>query len=182
MYRQLWSMVAVAALFCTTPSLFAQAGDNPYRKANVGDWVSYEMKINVGGQSITSTMKQTVKAKTDKEATVEVEATAPGQNFKQEQKIPLDKPFDPTEMAKQQGGPNADVEKISEGKDSVTVGGKKYDCKWVKLKVKVKQFNIESTSTVWFSSDVPLSGLVKMEAEVMGQKYVMELTGSGKGK
>ena len=180
MFRFVFSILSLFALLGTTSSLLAQ--DNPFKKAEVGDWVSYEMKVDAGGQTFTTTMKQTLKEKTTKEATVAVEVTAQGRTFNQEQKIPLDKPYDPAEMAKQQGGGQADVKKMGEGKDTIEVGGKKYNCTWMQLKVTVKQFNLETTSKVWMSSEVPLSGLVKMETDIMGRKMVMEMTGHGKAK
>lgn len=182
MCRRIWSVCLLASLACLVApaALFAQAQENPYKKADVGDWVSYEMKVDIGNQVITTTMKQTLKEKTDKEATVAIEINAMGQNINQTQKIPLDKPYDPTEMAKQQGGGQAEVEKLEEADDSATVGGKTYKCKRIKMKVKVKQFNLETTSTIWVSPEVPLSGLVKMETEIMGRKITMEMTGSGK--
>ncbi len=182
MFRRIWSACLLTSLACliTPAALFAQAQENPFKKADVGDWASYEMKLELNGQTISTTMKQTLKEKNDKEATVSTEVTTMGRSFNRDQKIPLDKPYDPSEFLKNQGANDAKVEKLEEADDSISVGGKTYKCKRVKMKIEVKQFNTETTTTVWISPDVPLFGLVKMETELMGRKMVMELTGTGK--
>ena len=81
------ALVVVAALVWSA----AQAGGPAAVK--VGDWVSYKSKSDFGELS----MKMTVTAKDDKEATVKVEAKFGEKEFpSKEQKVPLSELTDPT--------------------------------------------------------------------------------------
>jgi hypothetical protein len=177
-----WLVVLALAVFCVR--LTAGEAENPFKKAKVGDWVSYTMATVASGQKNSSNMKQTVKAKDEKEVTLLVENEMNGQKFGQEVKIPLDKPYDPsTAMA---ANMKAKVEKLGEGDENVTVGGKQYACHWIQMKV-VMGANMTSTSKVWTCPDVPLGGMVKMEAQMqmkMGETSMdttstTEMTGAG---
>jgi len=115
-------------------------------------------------QKQTSKLKQTVKAKDEKEVTLEVENHVMGRKMVSETKISLVQPYNPA----QTGLKDAKVEKLGEGKETITVGGKQYDCKWIKVKMTRQQgpTSISGTSKVWICADVPLGGMVKSEGDM----------------
>ena len=180
-----WSLVLAGVLLLVKGSLAGEA-ENPFKKAKVGDWVSYSTVtvMSVGGMKTNSTVKQTVKAKDEKELTVLFEMDTAGQKHSQEVKIPLDKPYDPAAAAPK--APQAKVEKLGEGDETITVGGKQYACHWTQVKATMGPAAV-STSKVWSCPDVPLGGTVKMETvvdvtagdTVMKTTSTMELTGAG---
>jgi hypothetical protein len=163
----------------------AEDAENPYKTAKVGDWVEYTSHTAGAGFSMESKSKQTVMAKTDKEVTIKIESEMQGQKNSQEQKIDLTKKFDPNDMSTgMPGGMKPKVEKVKEGDEAVTIGGKKYDAHWVENKVTMEMqgAKIESDTKSWISKDAPLGGLVKMEMNMSaGMKMTMELSGSGNG-
>lgn len=134
--------------------------DNPLKKAKVGDYVRLRMTTETMGSRIQMEMKQTVIAKDDVSVTLRTETTASGIKMPpQDVKIRLDQPYEPYK----QGFTDALVTKMGEGKETLNVGGKSYNCKWIKVKVvSVKPTPIEATTTVWSSSEVPVTGVVKM--------------------
>jgi len=178
-----------AAVFLALLPLAARAeekGDNPFRNAKVGDWVEYKMVTNVGAFKADGTVKMTVTAKTDKEATLKGVATVNGtETPAQETKIDLTKPYDPLSAANLPKGADVKVEKTGMGKDKVKAMGKDYDCDWVKFKVNGKSqgVDLDGDAKVWMSKAAPLGGMVKMEmnAKVAGMdmKMTMELANSG---
>ena len=76
------------------------------------------------------------------------------------------------------------TEKVEDGKETLTLGDKKYDCTWAKTKVKTKvQGNeAEILVKVWYCKDVPAGGVVKMETKSDFGESAMTLTDHGKGK
>ncbi|MCE9530239.1 MAG: hypothetical protein K8T89_03755 [Planctomycetes bacterium] len=159
--------------------------ENPFKKAKVGDWASYTMKTTAMGVNIDAEMKTTVTAKDDKEVTIKTslllnKMDIPGQ----ESKIDLTKPYDPTSTANLPKDANAKVEKTGEGDEEIEVGGKKYACKWMEMKITAKIMNtdFESKVKVWMNKDVPLSGMVKMDMKSQISNMTMELKDKGSGK
>jgi hypothetical protein len=178
-----WSLVLAGVLLLAKGSLAGEK-ENPLKKAKVGDWVSYSMTNDMRGMKTSSAIKQTVKAKDEKELTLLIEMDTAGQKYSQEAKIPLDKPYDPTAgVAKM---PQAKMETLGEGDETITVGGKQYACHWVQIRATMESGTV-STSKVWNCPDVPLGGTVKMERAMdittggttMKTTSTMELTGSG---
>lgn len=155
--------------------------DNPYKNAKKGEWVSYKMSTQFGTQKIEGTLKQTVTAKDEKSVTVKIAMKFMGMEFPpQEQKIDLTKPFNPA-SGSIPGANNAKIEKLDSGKETVEVGGKKYECEWVKNKITVDAggMKIETETKTWTSKSAPLAGLVKMESKLPQGNTTMEITGSG---
>ncbi|MCX7806089.1 MAG: hypothetical protein N3A38_12985 [Planctomycetota bacterium] len=162
------------------------AAENPFKKANVGDFVAYAVEADMGGMKMKGKVKQTVTAKDEKTATVAVETEMAGiPPQKNEVKVELDKPHD-------QVPPGAERKTIKEGDETIKVGGKEYKCHWTETETAMKVPNNMGTSLtrakVWICQDVPLGGLVKMESTTditmgetkMTQKMNMELADSGK--
>jgi hypothetical protein len=178
---RLSGVIALAAL-CVC--LVAQAEEeNPYKKAKVGDWVSYTMNHNMGGMSIDTEMKQTVVNKTDAAVTIEVATKVGGQDMKQTITIDLTKKYD-IKTAGMPEGVEAEVKELDKGTENVTVAGKTFKTNWVTCEVVMKKpMPMTVKSKAWVSTDVPLGGMVKTEQD-LGQmgKQVMEMKDCGFGK
>ena len=175
-------VVLVTALLACVSS-FAYGGDseNPFRKAKVGDWAEYKMT----GANVAGTTKMTILTADDKEVTYEVTATfsAFGQTTAapvQKIKVDLTKSYDPI-VAANLAQNNVKVEKTDEGSEKIKAAGKELDTRWTRFKTTttVNDTPIISEYRVWFSKDVPVSGLVKMESTTMGTATTVELVGSG---
>jgi hypothetical protein len=164
-------------------------GDNPFKNAKVGDWVEYKMT----GQNIEGKTKMTITAKDDKEVSYEVtgsfsfmgkEMTAPVQTLK----VDLTKPYDQIAAANVDNlKKTADfkIEKDGEGKEKLKVGDKEYDTNWIKYKssTTTNNFTVTSDYKMWYSKDVPVSGLVRMDTSVTAGVTIttkLELTGYGR--
>src|SRR5262249_22108808 len=173
---------AACVVFCLAPLAAAEEMENPFKKAKVGDWAEYKMTTSVGGNNIEAKMKMSVTAKTDKEVTMKTVAIINGMEVGgQDTKIDLTKPYDPTSTANVPKGTDATVEKAGEGKEKIKVGGKEYDCTWMKMKIKAKigGMDFDSDTKIWMSKSVPLSGMVKMEMKSKLADVTMELTDTG---
>ncbi len=160
--------------------------ENPFKKAAVGDWVSYKLTSEVLGQKTEAVVKMTVSAKDEKEATVKIVATADGKESPaQEQKFDLTKPFDPF-TAGMPAGADVKVKKIEDGKETITVGKTKYACKWQTVKLTAKapgqDKDMESEVKIWLCPDAPVNGIVKLEMKSEMVKLNMVMDDSGKGK
>lgn len=182
--RALWLM-CLTLLLASGYAQALRADDNPYKRSEVGDWVSYKSEVQLpNGQKVSTTLKQIVKAKDDKEVTIAIETQSGNMKLPaREIKVRLDQPYDPATSIRQMGGNNK-AEKIDEGTETVKIDNQFYPCQWVKMKISVDAAGqkFETTSKVWTSKEIPVGGLVKMETEVAGQKVVMLLTGHGKKK
>jgi hypothetical protein len=175
------SILVTALLVCLVPTTLRAGDDNPLTKAKVGDWIEYRMR----GPNMDGKTKMTVVAKDDKELTFEVaatfsfmgkEMTGPNQTLK----IDLTKPYDAIEAAnlKRTG---TKIDKVGEGTETIKVGEKEFDTKWTKLKCTSTQngVTIVSEHKMWFSKNVPLSGLVRMDTTVGMFISTLEVIGSG---
>lgn len=183
--RTRWLCLVVIAFAAPLTASGGDKNDNPFKKAKVGDYLAYKMKTSVMGNNIEATMKQTVTAVSEKEASFKTVAVVNGMNFPAgpETKIDLTKPYDPTAAALQKN-PNGKFEKSGEGKEKIKIGEKTYECNWLsgKLVAEAKGIKINSDVKVWFTKSVPMSGMVKMEMKSDLANVTMELTDSGNEK
>jgi len=175
------SSVTAGVLICLVPSALLAGDDNPFTKAKIGDWVEYKMT----GPNVEGKTKMSVVAKDDKEVVYEVTATFSfmGQEMAapvQKLKVDLTKSYDPIVAAnlKRTG---TKIEKDGEGAEKIKIGEKEFDTKWTKLKCTstVNGVTVGSDFKMWFSKDVPLSGLVRMETTTGMFTTKLELVGSG---
>jgi hypothetical protein len=165
-------MLTIALLLAVT----ADPDENFYRSTKQGDWVEW-----AGGDVV---MRHTILSKKDNTLTLRIEQTIGGKKGKPiDQEIDLTKPWPPPRK------PDPDVKTVTEelgkGKETLTIGGKKYECEWVKRKTTISikdQKDFVSVSKVWTCKDVPLGGTVKTESEVDGKTHTTELTGFERGK
>lgn len=159
---------------------------NIYVEAKVGDWVEFK-SINVAKETVLN--KQTVIAKSDEDATIKLETSINGKasppfEYKASLKPRPDPKNDPTIMQ----DVKTETVKLDSGKETLTLGGKTYDCEWEKYKhtltykVKGKDKKSETISKRWACKDVPLGGTVRVESESDGKSTVTELVGFGRGK
>jgi hypothetical protein len=170
-----FSLVLVGCSFLSAQ----EKAENPFKKAKVGDFVTY--KTTIKGQKDGSTIRQTVLEVTDKEVTIEVVASFGGKEFPASKtKIDLSQPYDPAAMAKGK----VEVKTLDSGKETLTIGDKKYDCTWTKTKVttKVGDKDFTSEAKTWVCKDVPLNGVVKVETISDFVNSTMELVEAGNKK
>jgi hypothetical protein len=173
-------LFAVLSLIFLVPTALRADDDNPFKKANVGDWVEYKMTGTIQG-----TTKMTIVAKTDKEVTFEVTGTYSFMGRESAvpaliQKIDLTKSYDPIVAAnlKRTG---TKIEKEAEGAEKIKVGAGEFDTKWTKLKstTTVQGITVVSEHKMWYAKEVPLTGLVRMDTTTGTVTTQMELIGSG---
>lgn len=177
-------LLAVLLAF-VVPVASAQEGENPYRKAKVGDYSTYKITLKISSQNVEGTITQTVSEKSDREVTIVTTGTvnaAPIQPV--DHKIDLTKAFDPTKTGGLAPGTQTKVEKGKDGTEKVKLGGKDYDTKWETFKVKVTANGMEfdTDMKVWQVKDLAMPMVkLEMQTEVAGNKMevVMELTESG---
>jgi hypothetical protein len=171
------------------PCCRAADPENPLKKATVGDWATFKTTAETRGTTIESRVKLTVSGKDDKEATLAValinpERTLPGKDIK----IDLTKPFDATSITPPITGEGFEVQvkQGDAGKETLTVGKTKYECRWVTFtltnKNLIKKAEMVYEYKVWTSPDAPLGGLVKMERQAPDTKSIFMLEESGKAK
>jgi hypothetical protein len=160
-----------------TASAPAQDKENPFKKAKVGDWAEYKVVAKFAGMDLDGKMKVTVTDKNDKVATLKTTSVIKGmEQPPQEGTVDLTKPYDPLTSFTPKDA-ELKVEKVADGKEKIKVGGKEYDCTWMKVKFKGKAGGqvLEGDAKVWTSDSVPLGGTVKMEMtqKVMGLEIAM---------
>jgi hypothetical protein len=172
---------AAVLLVWLAPSIQAADNENPFRSAKVGDWAEYMMT----GQNTEGSTKMTIVAKDDKELTYEIVATFSFMGKKmvlpaQMMKVDLTKSYDAISAANLKAN-NVKIEKVDEGKEKLTAGGKEYETNWTKLKATttVNGMTIVMDYQMWFCQDVPLSGLVRMDTTTTGMTTKVELTAYG---
>ncbi|HEY3324729.1 MAG TPA: hypothetical protein VGP72_30030 [Planctomycetota bacterium] len=172
------------AVLCTlVAAAYSADVEHPFKKANIGDWVEYKTSNDMGGMKTEMGMKQTLIAKTEEEATMEITTKMMGRDMKQEVKIKLNEKYDPI---KQMAQGDVKPKLLGEGDESITVGGKTFKAHWTQYEIDMKtpQMQMTMKSKVWVApAEVPLGGMVKTETQ-MGEmgKSTTELKDFGKGK
>ena len=175
------SILVVFVVIGLFPTTLLAGDDNPFKKAKVGDWVEYKMS----GGDIAGTTKMTIVTADDKEVAYEIagtfsfmgkESKAPLQTIK----VDLTKDYDAISAAnlKRTG---TKIEKVGEGTEKIKFGKNELETKWTMLKCTtvVNDLTMVSEFKMWFSKDVPVSGLVRMDTTVGTFKSTLELTGYG---
>ena len=173
--------ITTVLLICFSPASRAADDQNPYRDSKVGDWVEYKMT----GKNMEGSTKMTIVSKDDKELTYEIAASFSFMGNKmvapvQTMKIDLTKDYDAISAANLKAN-NVKIEKLDQGMEKLKVAGKEYDTKWNKLRATatVNEMTIVTEYKMWFSKDVPLSGLVRMDTTASDMTTKLELIGSG---
>src|SRR4051794_2631646 len=118
-------LAAVVAALAPIAAHAQDGADHPFKNAKVGDYATYTMTTKIGTIDVKGTITNTVKAVTAKEVTLEVTGKANGMPIPpQPQKIDLTKAFDPAGSIPGGSKGDAKVEKLAEGSEKLTVGGK----------------------------------------------------------
>ncbi len=177
------TVAVIAALVLVASVSFAAEGDNPFKAAKVGDWVSYSTTSKMAGMEMQMEMKQTVTKKTEEEATIEVNTKVHGQDIKNSFTVKLNEKYDPRKM--QVSGAEVEVKELGSGEEEIDVNGKKLKTKWSQYettgKANGQPFNSKGKS--WTSTEVPLGGMVKTESELKGMgTTTMILKDFGRGQ
>jgi hypothetical protein len=147
------------------------------------------------GTKVEAKIKITVTAKDEKQLTTKSTATVNGKESPgAEEKIDLTKPFNVEDLFKVTGSVMKGIKmsKGKEGKETITIGKTKYECKLQTFngtfKVPGEDKEAELEVKIWTSPDAPALafGLVKMESKTTTTKTSMKtsmiLDESGKGK
>ena len=176
-------MLVVLALGFTGAVRAADDVPMPYKNAKVGDWVEYKMASGSAKANVDIKQKRTVTEKTDTTITIEMAMSVMGRDIKHSQTFNLDQKFDPSSYT--QRGPTAEKSKgeykeVARGEESLTVGGKSLACVW--MSYEVSGDGKGGKAKIWRNADVPLGGMVKMEAETAKGAMTMELVDFGNGK
>src|SRR5262249_704705 len=138
------------------------------------------------GPNMEGKTKMTIVARAEKEVTYEVDSTFTimGKEMTgpvQKMTVDLTKPYDQISAAnlKRTG---TKIETVGEGTEKIKSGEKEYDTKWTQLKcnTKTNELTVVSEFKMWYSKEVPVSGLVRMETTVGMFKSTLELVGSGR--
>jgi hypothetical protein len=138
------------------------------------------------GPNMEGRTKMTITAKDDKQVTYEITSKMSFMGKEivgdvQKQTIDLTKSYDPV-VAANLKAKGTKIVTEGEGKEKLRVGDKHYETKWTKMKATTTFNNVkvESSYKMWFSKDVPLSGLVKMETTTSNIATKVEIAGFGK--
>jgi len=169
------------ALILSVLAAAAWTGDeNPLKKANVGDWVSYKGTNEAGGMKMDMEMKQTVIKKTDTEITLEIVQKVMGQEVKTTQTINLTEKYDPRTVSLKDKG-DVTMKELEKGEETLTVAGKSLKTTWVSYEMSTTMGGQPMTikGKAWTCPDVPLSGMVKTVSDMGAAKMTLELSGFG---
>ena len=173
------SVTAAALLIVIPAALSAAEPENPFKKAEKGQWVSYKLTAKAMGMDFNGSIKQTVTDKDDKTVNLEIAASFMGNDFPaQTVKVDLTKPFNPLAAGGTPPGTETKLEKTDSGKETIEVGGKKYECEWTKYKVtgSANGADLTGESKVWLTKDIPISGMLKMQSKIKFGEVEFEST------
>lgn len=178
------SLLALSAMALGLVSVARAEDDNPFKKANTGDWVEFDVESTAQNVKLTGKLKLTVTAKTEKEATLRTSIILEGQKepaFSQDTKVPLDKPFDVLSASGLPGAADAKAEKLDQKMEKIKVAGKEMECTMttIKLTAKVMGQDFESQVKVWTNKEIPLTSLAKMEVRSTLADMKMTYAGTG---
>ncbi len=170
---------AIMAMVAVQPKSKAADPDHPLSKLEKGQWIEYSTTGEVLGKKESGTRKLTVISKDEKSLTLEWTGTNNGakQNGRRHI-VDLTKAFSPlSDLAD-----NAlDDVKEENGKETLEIAGKKYECEWTKYTGKIDVgFKItQCVIKIWFCRKKPL-GVVRMETKMDVGSEVLEMANFGK--
>jgi|GEM_PF-3583294 hypothetical protein len=164
--------------------------ENPYKRAQVGDWTHVEQTMQVPGQSMTGYGTCEVIAKTATEAVARLQFVLGPQRQEQIIRVDLTEPLEDRmgEMLKQMGQEmpaNAEfwVGPSQYEEDVLFIGGKRYECVKAVRQMRMEQQGQKMEGIVqnWRCVDVPLDGIVKGTGDLQVMKQTQVLLGFGHG-
>lgn len=179
-------LFALAAVALGPAVVSAEEIENPYKRAEKGQWVNYKLAAKFFGQDVAGTVKQSVLEKTDKSVKIEVVSMVAGMEQKQTQDIDLTKPFNPLAAANLPAAAGLKTEKKGSGKETIEAGGKKVETEWTTYKMDGEQMGqkFSGEMKVWLAKDLPVGGLAKMnmKMEIAGMEVEFSLDLDKHGK
>jgi hypothetical protein len=142
------------------------ADENPFKSAKVGDWIEYAHSSD----ETRSVLRRTVTATSVNEVTIE-ELWKSGTEVKRSTfSVDLTRAYHPVKYLECE----EDSRTIEySGEEQLKLNGKEFRTSWFTFVS--RPWNIKFKA--WFSSDLPLDGMVKQEMVLDDKKRVLELTG-----
>jgi hypothetical protein len=178
-------LLTVALTIGFATAAVAAEPENPFKNAQVGDFVVYKATMSFGGMKQESKIKMLVSGKDDRNVTLRTIVEMNGmQKPASETKVDLSKPYDPLALTPGINVKDIKVEKLGAGKEKIQAAGKDYDAEWERSKVTMKLGDRDFVTEVkaWKSKTVPLGGSVRMEMKSELFNMTMELIDSGREK
>jgi hypothetical protein len=166
------TLALAAATTAQAPAPAQALVDNPqytsWSKHKPGTSVTMKMTTNMGPQNMTMNLVQTLKEVNADQATIEVKSEMDMGGNKQQmpaQTVPIKAKVTPQEAKYGQlpAGVKADVKEV--GNETLTVGGKTYDCKVSEVTGEAE--GMKTAGKVWRNDDVP-GQVVKMDMKFEG--------------
>ena len=195
-FQRLFSAGFLMCLFAVA----SYAEENPLAKASVGDWITYvssmklpdavlakipaAMREKLGDRKME--MRREVIKKTDTEITFENTTKTMGRDVKNTYTVDLTKKFEPHQNMQKK---DAKVKELGNGTETVSVNDKNYETKWIEYEFTYTERGSDHTgnSKIWFSPEVPLGGMVKMEMDAntlqggsVKMSWALQAFGNGK--
>jgi hypothetical protein len=152
--------------------------DKPLKNAKIGAWVEHKQIIESGGKKTEQVIRRELIEKEKKNVLIEESMSMNGKSLPaQERKVFFDEPYYFLPQP-----PNTKFEKLAEGVEKVAHKGKDHNCRWMQLKLSAGSGAFDALAKIWYSPDVPLSGVLKFEVVITAPQkgtIISELTGSG---
>lgn len=155
----------------TTTLLLIPLEQTPFQKAKVGDWVEFKTVTELGGDIVTVVHKQTVAGISGEEASIEIDVDGK----KAKKTVRLDEKFPPRYIV----GEADTFRGVEVGTEVLTVAGEKLKTHWVEVEALRK--DMKRKFKVWYSEEIPVSGLVRLESKRGPDGSVMTVSRFGLG-
>ncbi len=164
--------------------------ENPYKRAQVGDWTHVEQTIRAQGQTMTGQGTSEVVEKTATEAIVKMQVVFGDQYQENTVAIDLTEPLEDRmgDMMAQIGQElpaNAEfwIGPSQYDDDVLFIGGKRYECVRATRNMRIEQQGekLEGTIRNWRCVDVPLDGIVKGTGDLQAMQQSQVLLAFGHG-
>jgi len=155
------------------------------RKHKLGDWVEMKVTTEIENKKQEQNIRFEVSNVDGNNLGARSKVTFRGKNqFTREINIPVTADMKPKVSGKK---PEIKVEMLGEGDEFISIGGKSYNCHWVKKRntIKFPEHSIVTIFTEWTNPEVPVNHVVKRIIEQTGRtpfKVTQELVGAGYGK
>ena len=164
--------------------------ENPYKRAQVGDWTHVEQTMHAQGQSMSGQGTCEVVEKTATTAVAKMQFVFGARRQEQTITVDLTEPLEDRmgDMLKQMGQEmpaNAEfwIGPSQYEEDVILIGGRRYECVKAVRQMRIEQQGqkMEGVIQNWRCVDVPLDGIVKGtgDLQVMQQSQVLLAFGQG---
>lgn len=157
-----WWGVAACCALTVSSSVVAHADEleNPYRRAQVGDWAKYKHATRGGSLNYSSEETRTITAKDGK--TVKLKRTLSldvGVTKEYDETIDLTAAFTTATLLGYEEPPQFTIEKTDDGTEGVQVGEKKLEARWTFYSLDRGGPNA-AEKQIWVAKEAPFDGIV----------------------